>query len=96
MSRCRTSGISVVRSRLACPWQGVFQPPNGSNAPTTTKPGSSRSTRNREAFLRVLAGCPEELVELRATLLQEHVWPKREARRGGGLLSLPGARATRG
>ncbi len=33
---------------------------------------------NREAILRVLEDCPEELVELRATLLQEHVWHKRE------------------
>ena len=30
--------------------------------------------RDREAILRVLAECPEELLELRATLLQEHVW----------------------
>jgi hypothetical protein len=33
---------------------------------------------DREAILRVLADCPEELLELRATLLQEHVWRKRE------------------
>ena len=33
---------------------------------------------DREAILRVLEDCPEELVELRATLLQEHVWRKRE------------------
>jgi hypothetical protein len=33
---------------------------------------------DREAILRVLEDCPEELVELRATLLQEHVWPKLE------------------
>jgi hypothetical protein len=31
-----------------------------------------------EAILRVLEECPEELLELRATLLQEHVWRKRE------------------
>ena len=34
---------------------------------------------DREAILRVLEECPEELAELRATLLQEHVWRKREA-----------------
>jgi hypothetical protein len=33
---------------------------------------------DREAILRVLEECPEELLELRATLLQEHVWRKRE------------------
>jgi hypothetical protein len=33
---------------------------------------------DREAILRVLKDCPEELTELRATLLQEHVWRKRE------------------
>ena len=33
---------------------------------------------DREAILRVLEDCPEELVELRATLLQEHVRRKRE------------------
>jgi hypothetical protein len=32
----------------------------------------------REAILRVLEDCPEELLELRATLLQEHVWRQRE------------------
>ena len=31
-----------------------------------------------EAILRVLEECPEELLELRATLLQEHVWRQRE------------------
>ena len=29
------------------------------------------------AILRVLEECPGELLELRATLLQEHVWPQR-------------------
>ena len=33
---------------------------------------------DREAILRVLEDCPEEMLELRATLLQEHVWRKRE------------------
>ena len=33
---------------------------------------------DREAILRVLEECPEELLELRVTLLQEHVWRKRE------------------
>ena len=33
---------------------------------------------DREAILRVLEDCPEELAELRATLLQEHVWRQRE------------------
>ena len=33
---------------------------------------------DREPILRVLEDCPEGLVELRATLLQEHVWRKRE------------------
>ena len=33
---------------------------------------------DREAILRVLEDCPEELAEPRATLLQEHVWRKRE------------------
>ena len=33
---------------------------------------------DREAILRVLEDCPDELLELRATLLQEHVWRKRE------------------
>ena len=33
---------------------------------------------DREAILRVLDECPEELLELRATLLQEHVWRQRE------------------
>ena len=32
----------------------------------------------RRRILRVLEDCPEELAELRATLLQEHVWRKRE------------------
>ena len=30
---------------------------------------------DREAILRVLEECPEGLLELRATLLQERVWP---------------------
>ena len=33
---------------------------------------------DREAILRVLEECPEELLELRATLLQERVWLQRE------------------
>ena len=33
---------------------------------------------DREAILRVLEDCPEELTGLRATLLQEHVWRRRE------------------
>ena len=33
---------------------------------------------DREAILRVLEECPEGLLELRATLLQERVWPQRE------------------
>ena len=33
---------------------------------------------DREAILRVLEDCPEELTELRATLIQEHVWRQRE------------------
>ena len=33
---------------------------------------------DREAILRVLEECPEGLLELRATLLQEHVWLQRE------------------
>jgi hypothetical protein len=33
---------------------------------------------DREAILRVLEECPEEMLELRATLLQEHVWRQRE------------------
>ena len=33
---------------------------------------------DREAILRVLEDCPNELEELRATLLQEHVWRQRE------------------
>ena len=33
---------------------------------------------DREAILRVLEDCPEELLELRATFLQEHVWRQRE------------------
>jgi hypothetical protein len=33
---------------------------------------------DREAILRVLEECPEEMLELRATLLQEHVWRRRE------------------
>ncbi len=33
---------------------------------------------DREAILRVLEECPEELLELRVTLLQEHVWRRRE------------------
>ncbi len=32
----------------------------------------------RQAILRVLEECPEEMLELRATLLQEHVWRQRE------------------
>jgi hypothetical protein len=32
---------------------------------------------DREAILRALEDCPEELLELRATLLQEHVWRRR-------------------
>jgi hypothetical protein len=35
-------------------------------------------SRDREAILRVLEDRPEEMLELRATLLQEHVWRKRE------------------
>jgi hypothetical protein len=54
-------------------------PPNYSKAPTTAKPGSSRSTLpTGRAILRVLEECPEEMLELRATLLQEHVWRQRE------------------
>jgi hypothetical protein len=33
---------------------------------------------DREAILRVLEDCPEEMLELRATLLHEHVWRQRE------------------
>ena len=33
---------------------------------------------DREAILRVLEECPEEMLDLRATLLQEHVWRQRE------------------
>ena len=33
---------------------------------------------DREAILRVLEECPEELLELRAALLQERVWLQRE------------------
>jgi hypothetical protein len=33
---------------------------------------------DREAILHVLEECPEEMLELRATLLQEHVWRQRE------------------
>ena len=40
--------------------------------------GSGADIPDREAILRVLDDCPEELAELRATLLQEHVWRKRE------------------
>jgi hypothetical protein len=32
----------------------------------------------RETILRALEDCPEELLELRATLLQEQVWRQRE------------------
>jgi hypothetical protein len=32
----------------------------------------------RQTILRALEDCPEELGELRATLLQEHVWRQRE------------------
>ena len=34
--------------------------------------------RDREAILPVLEERPEEMLELRATLLQEHVWRQRE------------------
>ena len=33
---------------------------------------------DREAILRVLEECPDELLELQATLLQERVWLQRE------------------
>jgi hypothetical protein len=33
---------------------------------------------DREAILRVLEDCPEELTDLRATLLQEHVGRQRD------------------
>ena len=33
---------------------------------------------DREAILSVLEDCPEALLELRATLLQEHVWCKHQ------------------
>ena len=33
---------------------------------------------DREAILRVLEDCPEQMLDLRATLLQEHVWRQRE------------------
>ena len=33
---------------------------------------------DREAILRVLEECPDDLLELRATLLQELVWLRRE------------------
>ena len=33
---------------------------------------------DRDAILRVLEECPDALLELRATLLQEAVWRKRE------------------
>ncbi len=32
----------------------------------------------REAILRVLEKCPDDMLELLATLLQEHVWRKRD------------------
>jgi hypothetical protein len=34
---------------------------------------------DREAILRVLDDCPDGLDELRAVLVQEHVWRRREA-----------------
>jgi hypothetical protein len=49
------------------------------------RPGYDREARivaldipDREAILHVLEECPEEMLELRATLLQEHVWRQRE------------------
>ena len=54
-------------------------PPNGSNAPTTAKARIvALDVPDREAILRVLEECPDELLELRATLLQERVWLQRE------------------
>ena len=41
-------------------------------------PRRSAHPNRREAILRVLEDCPEELAELRATLLQEHLWRVRE------------------
>ena len=41
---------------------------------------------DREAILRVLEDCPEELAELRATLLQEHVWRQREGSSPAGVV----------
>ena len=32
----------------------------------------------RETVIRMLEDCPEDLLELRATLLQEHVWRQHE------------------
>ena len=40
--------------------------------------GDSFQPVSSQAILRVLEDCPEELAELRATLLQEHVWRQRE------------------
>jgi hypothetical protein len=50
-------------------------PTHRSNAPTVAKPGIvALDIPDRDAILRVLEDCPDELLELRATLLQEHVW----------------------
>jgi hypothetical protein len=63
--------------------------PNNSNALLTAAPPYSLSTfRSAKPSLRVLEDCPDELFELRATLLQEHVWRRREGldRRQGATL----------
>jgi hypothetical protein len=50
---------------------------------------------DREAILCVVEDCPEELLELPATLLQEHVWRQREGLEQMSGASAPAQRRTR-
>ena len=74
-----TAPASLVSFESAQTWSSTTRWPNGSNAPST---GEARIVAldipDRDAILRVLEDCPEELAELRAMLLQEHVWRRRE------------------
>ena len=49
-----------------------------SKAVTAEAPDAALSIEDREAILFALSECPDGLLELRATLLQEAVWRERE------------------
>ena len=79
MSRCRTSDIFAVRSRPGCPWlRSIPTAERLERAYDREARIVALDVPDREAILRVLEECPEGLLELRATLLPERVWLRRE------------------